>query len=59
MKAIQYLTAFALSAAAVIALSYAPQLRANDKVEYCKNAKTGEIIVVKKNMPCPFPMHKI
>ena len=28
-------------------------------VEYCKDARTGQIIVVKAGMPCPFPMHKI
>ena len=28
-------------------------------VKYCKNAETGEIIVVEEGMPCPFPTHKI
>lgn len=32
---------------------------AQDKVKYCKNAQTGEIIVVQENMPCPFGTHKI
>ena len=32
---------------------------AQDKVKYCKNAETGEIIVVEINMPCPFPTHEI
>jgi hypothetical protein len=33
--------------------------QAQDKVKYCKNAQTGEIITVQSNMPCPFPTHKI
>ena len=30
-----------------------------DKIKYCKNANTGEIITVGANTPCPFPTHKI
>lgn len=28
-------------------------------VKYCKNAKTGDIIVVEIGYPCPYPTHKI
>ena len=35
------------------------QAEAQDKVKYCKNAQTGEVITVEANMPCPFPMHEI
>lgn len=28
-------------------------------VKYCKNAQTGEIIVVEVGYPCPFPTHEI
>jgi hypothetical protein len=35
------------------------QAAAQDKVKYCKNAQTGDIITVEVNMPCPFPTHKI
>ncbi len=28
-------------------------------VKYCKNAKTGDIIVVETGYPCPYPTHKI
>lgn len=27
-------------------------------VKYCKNAKTGAIIVVKANLPCPWPTYR-
>lgn len=30
-----------------------------DKVKYCKNATTGEIITVGIRSPCPFPTHAI
>jgi len=29
------------------------------EVKYCKNAKTGEIVVVQAGYPCPFPTHKL
>ena len=31
----------------------------DDKVKYCKNATTGEIITVEASMPCPLPTHEI
>ena len=30
-----------------------------DKVKYCKNYTTGQIITVEARMPCPFPTSKI
>jgi hypothetical protein len=32
---------------------------AQDKVKYCKNATTGQIITVEVGMPCPFPTHEL
>jgi hypothetical protein len=29
------------------------------KVKYCKNATTGDIITVQAGMPCPYPTHEI
>ncbi len=29
------------------------------EVKFCKNATTGEIIVVEVGYPCPFPTHEI
>jgi len=33
--------------------------RADERVKYCKNFKTGEVIVVEAGMPCPFPTVQI
>ena len=29
------------------------------EVKYCKNGRTGDIIVVQAGYPCPFPTHKL
>jgi len=34
-------------------------LMANEKVKHCKNARTGEVIVVQAGYPCPYPTHQI
>ena len=34
-------------------------IAAAQEVKFCKDAETGEIIVVEINMPCPFPTHEI
>lgn len=34
------------------------RVEAND-VKYCKDARTGKIIVVPANTPCPYPTHEI
>jgi len=28
-------------------------------VKYCKDAQTGDVIVVEAGMPCPFPYHEL
>ena len=30
-----------------------------DGVKYCKDARTGDIIVVEEGQPCPYPTHEI
>jgi hypothetical protein len=32
---------------------------AQDKVKYCKNYETGQIITVQVGQPCPYPTSKI
>lgn len=41
-----------------LALSVAMYTPAQD-VKYCRNAETGEIIVVEAGMPCPYPTHEL
>ena len=31
----------------------------HEKVKYCKNYETGEIIVIEDGYPCPFPTSEI
>jgi len=44
---------------ALFLLVTATPVCANDKVKYCRNATTGEIITVQAGYPCPFPTHAI
>ena len=32
---------------------------AQDEVKYCKDARTGQVIVVEASMPCPFPYREL
>lgn len=40
-------------------LAAADRVFGNDKVKYCRNAETGEIIVIQEGYPCPAPTHAI
>ena len=37
-------------------ICHLPTVDAQDDVKYCQILTTGEIKVVKANMPCPYPM---
>jgi hypothetical protein len=57
-----YISAFitaALVASFIIVLMVSPSAEAQDKVKYCKNYTTGEIITVTAGMPCPYPTSEI
>lgn len=43
----------------VLMPAYIAGASANEKVKYCKNYQTGQIIVVDKYMPCPYPTVEI
>lgn len=32
---------------------------AQDKVKYCKDARTGEVFTVPADTPCPYPTHEL
>ena len=44
---------------AVAFLLLAMQAMSQDKVKYCKNYETGEVIVVEAGYPCPYPTAEI
>jgi len=48
----------ALLAILITFISTASMCHAQE-VAYCKNSKTGEIIVVQAGYPCPFPTHQL
>jgi len=54
----KYIILPAAGAALVFLMALAPDLRAQDKVKYCKNPTTGAIITV-SGAPCPFGTFKI
>jgi hypothetical protein len=39
----------------VLLPAYTVAALANEKVKYCQNLQTGDVIVVKKGYPCPYP----
>ncbi len=48
---------FALALLVILLICYLPTVEAADPdVKYCQNLVTGEIAVVKRGAPCPYPM---
>ena len=43
----------------LLAILFATNAWSNDKVKYCKNYETGEVIVIEAGYPCPFPTSEI
>ena len=43
----------------VFAFLLAAYVTADERVKYCKNGITGEIITVEVGMPCPYPTHDL
>lgn len=47
---------FVLALLVIGIICHLPTVDAQDDVKYCQDLTTGEIKVVKANMPCPYPM---
>ena len=48
-----------LVTAVFLALTAVPCQADEPKVKYCKDARTGQIIVIEDGYPCPFPTHEL
>lgn len=44
---------------AIVYIFTIPSALSAEKVKYCRNAETGEIITVQAGYPCPYPTHEL